>query len=536
MSETPERYSEEEALTEAERLSRIVQAGEGKRDYEDAERWLKAIDEEVRPRFSEEEFMRVENAFDDLSRWPDDDIIDEERDEEVRSDLATLIANREVVLSAYEYRPGFLYKFHKIAQGMGITATEKIDRDGFRAFGMGILKELSPKIIEDIQKGRHEAWALPSLSLLAESEDEDTRKLGIEGLIALRKDIGEFLLDYNFSFHAVHALMLMRKNGTSEQSLVAAEIAQSTLPRIKDRRLQRQLIAFLATHDSPEIVAEGERKIQEVLSKHHLPLELLDIWKKSATCLGQEGTTLDQAIEKNISSIIELEHLQSGTCELLYRDFGIADFGRYPIQLLSAQYEEADNISNPYGVVIFPRNDWNGAFYQNRFELNQLYEKLQGGFNLRVMECEGKIDVARALIEFNKRYNPLDGNGHKISLAIIGGHGTQDSIRFGGDDERHALFTQDFQGRGVQRTSEFFEENPTFILVSCSTGADKGIGQKLSEVMGAKVIAPKVPTSIAEYQVGKRPGGKFRFNAKYVGDKKGGEVKSVYVGGDEREK
>jgi hypothetical protein len=143
------------------------------------------------------------------------------------------------------------------------------------------------------------------------------------------------------------------------------------------------------------------------------------------------------------------------------------------------------------------------------------------------------MDVARALIELNKKYNPPDGSGHKISLAIIGGHGTEDSIRFGGDDERHALLSQDLQGRGIQRTGEFFEDKPTFILVSCSTGADKGIGQKLSEVMGAKVIAPKIPTHIREYYVGKRRGGNFRFNARYADDKKEGDIRSVYVGGEE---
>ena len=531
MSVEREKYSEEEALTEAGRLSNIVNAHEGKKSYEDAERWLKITRHEVRPQFNEEEFAEVKDTLRDLSNWDYDGTSEEERDAEVKADLEKLVAKRDVILSAYEYQPGFLFEIHQIAQGFDIRASEKADRESVEAFGMHIIEELSPKIVKDIQEGRNGPWSIPSLSLLAESEDAEMQKLGIEALVTVRQDIGEDLLDQNRSRQAIQALTLIRQKGTPEQSLMAAETAKSALEKIRDQRfrikLQIQLVALLAGHESPERAAEGRRVVYQMLDEYHLPRELIVMWAKS-------GPDFDQVIDKNLTAITKLENVRPGASEFLYREFGIADFGRYPTQLLNAQYEEADSLDKPYGVILFPRNDRNGAFYDNNFAFNELFERLQGEFGLRVVECEGKMDVARALIALNKKYNPADGNGHKISLAIIGGHGTENSIRFGGGDERHALFTPDLMGRGVQRTSEFFEGNPTFILVSCSTGADKGIGQKLSEVMGAKVIAPKVPTSIDEYQVGKRRGGKFRFNARYFDDYKEGGVKRVYVGGNER--
>jgi hypothetical protein len=191
-------------------------------------------------------------------------------------------------------------------------------------------------------------------------------------------------------------------------------------------------------------------------------------------------------------------------------------------------------LDNPHGVILFPRNDWNGAFYQDNFALGEFYKKLQGKFSLRAFECEGKIGIARALIKLNKKYNPPNKKGHKISLAIIGGHGTENSIQFGGKEEINILHAKDFMGRGVQRTSEFFEKNPTFLLFSCSTGVENGIGQKLSETMNAKVVAPKIPTNISEIQVGMRPGREFRFSVKYF-DKGEKDVRSVYAAGLKKE-
>ena len=57
----------------------------------------------------------------------------------------------------------------------------------------------------------------------------------------------------------------------------------------------------------------------------------------------------------------------------------------------------------------------------------------------------------------------------------------------------------DLRGSGARKAVDFFDENPTFILASCSTGAKEGIAQELSSVFHAKVIAPENPTSVLGY-------------------------------------
>jgi hypothetical protein len=196
------------------------------------------------------------------------------------------------------------------------------------------------------------------------------------------------------------------------------------------------------------------------------------------------------------------------------------------------QFKEKDVTDKPYGVILFPRTDHNGAFYNDVQKFRDLLEQLKGEFLLRVVECESKIDIARALIKFDKKYNLPGGKGQKISLLIIGGHGTEKSIQFGDkSDEMHRLVSSDLGGRGLHKTGKFFEDNPTIILESCSTGANRGIAQELSDIFDAKVIAPEVPTTVMSYHASKRRGQeRFRFHARYL-TFDGKDVKNVYNDG-----
>ena len=163
-----------------------------------------------------------------------------------------------------------------------------------------------------------------------------------------------------------------------------------------------------------------------------------------------------------------------------------------------AQKRDFEDRKKPYGIIINPVNDWNGAFstrYSTWLDLHQQLER--AGYALRVAECGSKIEIARRLIGFDRRYSEK----HKISFAFIGGHGTESTIKFGGGKSINILHIEDLAGRGVKRSSKFFEDYPTIVLISCSTGADKGIGEKLSETLGARVVAPDRPTNINRIKV-----------------------------------
>ncbi len=269
--------------------------------------------------------------------------------------------------------------------------------------------------------------------------------------------------------------------------------------------------------------------ISNFLEKYKLPVEeILTAWQASVNHDVEMKEKAKDEIFENFRAIETLEQFRPGSSHLLYKNCGIRDFGRYPTDLLINQFDEWDKTDLPYGIAIFPRNDWNGAFYLNKYTLGDLPDQLRGKFALRVFECESKQDIARVLISIDKKY----GSKQKISLAIIGGHGQHNSILFGGKEERHKLTTTDLSGGGATKSVRFFTESPTFILASCSTGADKGIGQELSNKFKAKLIAPKIPTALMRVYASKKPGREFRFNASYLDP----DTKNIYKQGLKEQK
>lgn len=317
--------------------------------------------------------------------------------------------------------------------------------------------------------------------------------------------------------------------GNEKDSFKACEIVLRNLEKCKSVDDFRRMVAILLCSRNSEIQSQGIEILSGELKKlgfsHEQAFVVLSDWVRSAKIEDIESTVV-----LNFESIEGLEEKEHGCPVLLHEEFGISDFARYPSSLLLEQYRKREDCDKPYGVIIFPKEDYNGAFYADgsRWALGDLDESAKGKFYLRVAECESKQDIARVFIKFNKKYNPKDGSGHKISLLILGGHGTEYSIRFGGDDARHTLQIEDFTGKGVKKTSKFFESNPTIILSSCSTGVEEGIGQELSKKLGAKVIAPKVPTNLHSINL-KEKEGSFTFDVEYKSDEKGEYQQGVSV-------
>lgn len=277
---------------------------------------------------------------------------------------------------------------------------------------------------------------------------------------------------------------------------------------------------------------EAENEVKDItcaeLIKFGLPpFEVFDNWTKSA-----DPKNFDLVLQRNLGRLREIEKIESGASQFLYKEFGICDFGRYPLEVLVDMVRNYNNKEKPYGLVIFPRDDHNGAFYGGLDSFKNLYGQLNGEFLLRIVECENKTDIARSLLKLDKLYSSDDDSGQKISLLILGGHGEKNSIEFGGKDKKHKLHIDDLAGSGVRKTNKFFIENPTFILNSCSTGVQKGIGQELSEIFKAKVIAPKIPVPLPKLKAIKNENGNFEFDAEFIGQ----DSKMLYQMGNMEDK
>lgn len=248
---------------------------------------------------------------------------------------------------------------------------------------------------------------------------------------------------------------------------------------------------------------------------------MVETWKK---CCDKKDRTF--LIHKNLEALASLERAREGCVKVLQQEFGIDNFARYSEEMLLDQYDTRDDSSIPYGIVLNPKSDYNGAFNRKQITEDSLvgmHRELKGHYYLRIYEAGSRIDVARTLIKIKQRY--IEKGGGKIAYALIGGHGSKDTIAFG--DGEAEIRTRDLSGRGAGRTgSDFFEPNATVILRSCSTGVEGGIGQRMSEVLQVKVIAPETPTNIDEIKVSYSKDGKPQFVVHYNED-----VAKTYLNG-----
>lgn len=211
---------------------------------------------------------------------------------------------------------------------------------------------------------------------------------------------------------------------------------------------------------------------------------------------------------KNIENMAYLEGKKPGSTKILYEQFGITDFGRYNAGDLLSQTEQANNNESEYTVVVLARSDYNGAFYETSHLLHAFTKEMnQHGYLVRVVEVADKLSLYKKLAQMDKHYNQ-DGQ-NKIIGAVIGGHGSPNSINFGaGNDYKNRLMTDDFliaeyqdkyglrKTNPINRVSGFFQDNPQIILWSCSTGKDdESIGAAISRDTKSQVTAPSVPTA-----------------------------------------
>lgn len=192
--------------------------------------------------------------------------------------------------------------------------------------------------------------------------------------------------------------------------------------------------------------------------------------------------------QRNMRKMDVLERKRPGITKILFEEFGIANYSRYPIEFLVKQYDQRNDQTLPYGVMLNAVEDWNGVGLVHNGWMKVLLRKSSNKCNIRIVEAENKIDLARAMLKFRKRYSK------KISFGIVGAHGEESAMHFGGRGDLNKLYSRDLLGEGVKNALTFFEPNATIILSSCSAGANGGIAQKLSEVGGLTVIAPDRPT------------------------------------------
>jgi hypothetical protein len=202
----------------------------------------------------------------------------------------------------------------------------------------------------------------------------------------------------------------------------------------------------------------------------------------------EDDDMADWYIRQNLRNIRGLEFFEKKSAKYLYDNFGIRGFGRYKVHELATQYEERDDMG-PYGLFFHGVMDWNGSF-SNTNQSEDLREKAEEhSFMLRIIESDGKIDLAKRLLSLRDKYE------QKIKFMYMSVHGNTDVIGFGDrEGSNRKLVKEDLKGKGVKRIKDIFEDNGELILSSCLTGVKGGLAEEMANTYNVKVIASDKPT------------------------------------------
>jgi hypothetical protein len=299
-----------------------------------------------------------------------------------------------------------------------------------------------------------------------------------------------------------------------------------------------------------------------------LDSKIVSRWSKSKSFHGvdESGNRIyKESFSRNIAAVKALEAERKGASQELFKKFGIANFDRYPVHVLINQLEKED-ADIPYGVLVYPEADYNGAFFQDKNNFDKISSQLEkGGYGLRIIETSSQLGMARRLASLDKKHSPA---GHKISFLMIGGHGTQSSVQLGNlehsdinppplktdevsEDEHKVLFEKwkretkrslnDFKrtsmitgdlddggGEGIRRAAEkWLDEDASIVFISCSTGAEGGIAQKIGKELQKDTVGPDRPTNINSIDVEFNDEGKPVFGVKYSNIEEYGQAETV---------
>ena len=275
-----------------------------------------------------------------------------------------------------------------------------------------------------------------------------------------------------------------------------------------------------------------------------------------------------RVFSRNLKTVALLEKEKTSMSKTLQEEFGIHNFGRYPLELLHRQFIQRDaNI--PYGIVILPREDHNGVFYDLDGVLQDLFTQIGTDYGIRVTEVSTAQGLVNRLTAFDVRYGSQSSktDHFPISFGILGGHGTAEEISFSSnqrlptstlkimmlfdsvifdDPIKRAAGLLERGNNTLSKSSTLdistvrnllskellgcvFEKGATVILDSCSTGGERIILNRRSGIPIAQMmaeqgeegdltfIAPTSPAGIKSIRVSRSGTGRLTFSVVYAG-------------------
>ncbi len=202
-----------------------------------------------------------------------------------------------------------------------------------------------------------------------------------------------------------------------------------------------------------------------------------------------------------------IEEIAPGACNCLQAEFNLRHLDRYPLDVLKTMFEQKDQ-SGDWGVMIYPKDDHNGAF-RHAQQIDELARTVHGSHRLRIIECDTVDQSTAMLADLASRFGPA-------SFACICAHGTPDSISFSEGPEEGILTREAVQETFGGALGAALTPEAEICLMSCSTAVEGGIADEISEAADRKTTGPDGDTNIVSFGAQVR-GDRVQFSPRYRG-------------------
>ncbi|MFA5987394.1 MAG: hypothetical protein WC797_01955 [Candidatus Paceibacterota bacterium] len=422
-----------------------------------------------------------------------------------------------------------LDSLNKLAESPKFYEFFKNDKEGMR-FALSFIERNAADIAINVSRGHAygvDALSFRALEKLNQKGSTPKQRSLVKGIFfQIEEDVFSDLDDENDNGIGDEIVSVARVYSRSSDKIfsIIRNKLYSAYPE-KASRAGLMLGRLLGDSEKEEIRNKARVEITDYLKwvgvDAGIARDLLNIW------LTINAGESEHMLPLNMRNVAELEKERPGSVEFLYREYGIKIFGRYPVNLLIKQVDAEGDTKTPYGIVVYPKSDYNGAFYENKGIFSSLGEQLGDEYLIRFSEAKSGPDFLYRIYSASKKFG-------KISFAVVGGHGEQTSIQYGNPSASDSfVYLKDLGMSGASKVSRHFIDEPTFILVSCETGKGEGMAQRGSKIISkAKFLAPEQSSNIRELKVSGVKEHKLHFQAKYSK----GETKKYFGGVDVSDK
>lgn len=219
---------------------------------------------------------------------------------------------------------------------------------------------------------------------------------------------------------------------------------------------------------------------------------IITLWGTVKSSEPGQARELRSDLLENIQRIGAVNKKRPGIAPRLYKQRGVAHFGRYSERLLLQQFEPLPEGVEP-DFMLLAQDDHNGAFSHtvNTIEAS-LDDEAAGG--IRIAEVDSPEDLLNQASLLTGQFGPA-------ANLIIGGHGNADSVKFGPEyvdrPRRDVRLEIDRVKEQLHGLVQFVKPNGSILLVSCTTGAEGGIAEAVAGFLDRQVQAPTDPSNIA---------------------------------------